>query len=221
MMTDLREEHLQMFESFKKKASPEMLKIMDRAIEDIESSSAKGLNVGQHAPDFALPDATGQKIHLSEELKKGPVIVSFYRGGWCPYCNLELRAYQTIIDDINKAGGQLIAISPESPDQSLSTKEKNELTFHLLTDKGNHTAEKYNLVYRMPDYLIELYKKLNLNLESHNEDNSWTLPISATFVISQDSIIEYEYTKADYKQRAEPSEVLNKLKELSKQESNI
>lgn len=123
-MLNLKEQFEQTFENFKQKASPEILNIMDQAINDIFSISSKSLKRGENAPDFSLPDVNGNIISLSEELKKGPIILNFYRGGWCPYCNQELRAFQNIIEDIRNAGGQLIAVSPESPDQSLTTKEK-------------------------------------------------------------------------------------------------
>jgi peroxiredoxin len=213
--TQMHKQFKEYLESFRKKVPQEQQELMNRAIKELEESGvAMGLRKGQQAPDFTLPDANGKDVRLYEELKKGPVILTFYRGGWCPYCNMELRAYQSILDDIHQAGGQLIAVSPQTPDNSLSTKEKNELRFHVLSDVGNKVAQKYNLVYRLPDYLIELYKERGLNIADFNGDDSWTLPVSATYIIGQDGKIAFEYTKADYKDRAEPSEVLDELKKL-------
>ncbi|MFC0525571.1 peroxiredoxin-like family protein [Pontibacillus salicampi] len=212
-MTTMQQQYKEYIEKFKQKAPAEMQEQMSQAIEELENSSeGKGLKVGQEAPDFTLPDAKGSQVNLYDVLEDGPVIVTFYRGGWCPYCNMELKAYQDILEDIHGAGGQLIAISPQTPDASLSTQEKNDLQFHVLSDEGNNVADEFNLVYHLPDYLIDIYKEKEFGLEEKNNDNSWTLPVAATYVISKDGTIAYEYTKADYKDRAEPSEVLEELK---------
>ncbi len=125
-----------------------------------ESGVAEGLKEGDQVPDFKLPDATGKTVSITEELSKGPVILTQYRGGWCPYCNLELKAYQRELESIKDAGTTLIAISPETSDATLFTREKNELEFIVLSDEGNNVAEQFDLVFKMPNYLIEI-KELN------------------------------------------------------------
>ncbi|MFC7786063.1 peroxiredoxin-like family protein [Rossellomorea sp. GCM10028870] len=213
--TNMREQYNEYISKFKEKTPQEIQDKMGKAIEELaKSDDGKGLRAGEKAPNFTLPDATGKEIQLEDMLKKGPVILTFYRGGWCPYCNMELRAYQQLMEDIKEAGAELIAVSPQTPDASLSTKEKNELDYVVLSDEGNKVADEYKLVYKLPPYLVEIYKGKGLDLEKANDSDSWTLPVSATYIIKQDGTIAYEYTKADYKDRVEPSEVVEKLKSL-------
>ncbi|MTH51955.1 redoxin domain-containing protein [Bacillus mangrovi] len=216
-MTAMRTEFKEYLEKFKESASAETQADMQKAIDDLENSEeGKGLELGDQIPDFVLPDASGKKVSIANLLKKGPVVITFYRGGWCPYCNLELKGYESVLSEIHEAGAELIAISPETPDASLSTKEKNELTYHVLSDEGNVTAKQFNLVYQMPEYLIELYKEKDLDVPGHNGDESWTLPVSGTFIADQTGHIIYSYVKADYKDRAEPSEVVSELKKINR-----
>ncbi|KGP89770.1 alkyl hydroperoxide reductase [Pontibacillus chungwhensis BH030062] len=214
-MKTMQEQYNEYIEKFKANVSQDTQEKMQNAIDELESSDqGKGLSVGEKAPRFSLPDAKGDYVDLYEQLQSGPTIVTFYRGGWCPYCNMELRTYQQLIDDIHAVGAQLIAISPETPDHSLTTAEKNDLQYHVLSDKGNQVADQFNLVYQLPDYLVDVYKEKGLEVDKHNGDDNWTLPVSATYIIQQDGTIAYEYTKADYKDRVEPSEVVGKLKSL-------
>lgn len=213
--TNMREQYIEYISKFKQNASQEVQDKMGKAIDELENSDAgKGLRAGEKAPNFTLPDATGEKVQLEDVLKKGPVILTFYRGGWCPYCNMELRAYQQLMEDIKAAGAELVAVSPQTPDASLSTKEKNELDYFVLSDEGNKVADEYKLVYTLPPYLVDIYREKGLDLEKANDSDSWTLPVSATYIIKQDGTIAYEYTKADYKDRVEPSDVVEKLKSL-------
>jgi peroxiredoxin len=213
--TNMREQYNEYISKFKEKTPQEIQDKMGKAIDELENSGdGKGLRAGEKAPNFTLPDATGKEIQLEDVLKKGPVILTFYRGGWCPYCNMELRAYQQLMEDIKEAGAELVAVSPQTPDASLSTKEKNELDYVVLSDEGNKVADEYKLVYKLPPYLVEIYKEKGLDLEKANDSDSWTLPVSATYIIKKDGTIAYEYTKADYKDRVEPAEVVEKLKSL-------
>jgi Peroxiredoxin len=198
-----------------KKASSEKKRLNALAIQELkESGVAPGLKTGDQAADFRLPDATGKEITLSDELKKGPVILSFYRGGWCPYCNLELRAYQRALPQIREAGAQLIAVSPQTPDASLSTKEKDELEFIVLSDQGGKTADRYHLVFKLPDYLIKLYKQSGIDLEARNGDDSWELPKPATFVVAESGKIVFAHVSSDYKERTDPAEVIKIVQSL-------
>ncbi|WP_226659174.1 peroxiredoxin-like family protein [Pseudalkalibacillus hwajinpoensis] len=180
----------------------------------LDSGIATGLTEGDQAPDFTLKNANGKFITLSEELKKGPVILNFYRGGWCPYCNLELRAYEEILNDIKAEGAQLIAISPQTPDQSLTTQEKNNLSYEVLSDTSQEVIKNYNLLFEMPDYLIKTYRDdFNIDLSDFNsKEDPWRLPVAGTVVISQDGTIMTSSANVDYMYRAEPREVLMQLK---------
>lgn len=215
-MTKMTEEFNTYIEKFKATKPPEVQEKMKNAIDELEASNeGKGLAQGEKAPNFNLPNATGQPVELYEQLKKGPVILTFYRGNWCPYCNMELRAYQEIIGEIHGQGAELIAISPQTPDQSMSIQEKHNLEYVVLSDENNEVANQFNLVYQMPEYLVDLYKEIGLNVNEFNGNDTWTLPVSATYIIQTDGTIAYEYTKSDYKDRVEPSDVVEKLKGMA------
>ena len=204
--------------AFSERADAKTIEIFEQGVRDVAAlglvGSAKQL--GDRAPEFALPDADGGTVQLAELLEAGPVVVTFYRGGWCPYCNLQLRAYQERLGEITALGASLVAISPELPDASLSTKEKSELTFHVLSDRGNEVADDFGIRYRLPDELIEAFTG-RLDLESQNGDGSWTLPLAATYVIDTDGTIAYAYLSADYRERAEPQDMIDVLKRLAEQ----
>jgi peroxiredoxin len=190
----------------------EIIEAFERSIRELrESGAAKGLAVGAQAPDFTLANQIGRRVTLSEETAKGPVILTFYRGEWCPFCNLELRAYQRILGGIHAAGAQLLAVSPQTPDHSLSVQEKNELSFHVLSDPRNQVAEKYRLKFKLPDDLHDIYRSLGFALDRYNGDNSWELPVPATYVIDQQGIIRFANVDPDYRTRTEPGEVLKLL----------
>jgi peroxiredoxin len=214
-MTTLLEEIKAYKKVFKQKAPEEKQKLMAQATKELEESGvAQGLKEGDQVPDFELSDATGKTVSITEELSKGPVILTFYRGGWCQYCNLELKSYQSELDAIKDTGATLIAISPETPDASLSTKEKNELEFTVLSDEGNKVAEQFNLVFKMPDYLIEVYKEAVLDVVGHNGNDTWELPKPATFVLDQSGKIVFAEVYSDYTKRVEPSKVIEIVKNI-------
>lgn len=183
--------------------------------------AAKGVMVGEKAPTFALPNAVGKTITLTELLKKGPVVINFYRGAWCPYCNLELRALQDALPLIQALGGSLVAISPNKPDKSLSSIEKHALTYEVLTDKQNNLARQYGLVFTMSENVRPLYKQIGFDIPEHNGDDSWELPFPATLVVNQDGMIVYRFVNADYTKRAEPATVIAVLQALQKGESFV
>ena len=172
------------------------------------------LSTGDIAPDFSLPNANHQEITLTKELKKGTVVVTFYRGGWCPFCNLQLRAYQQILDRIQSLGASLIAISPELPDNSLSTQEKNELQFEVLSDRENLVAQEYGLVFTTPEAHQKAHLDLDIPLPEINGDDSWKIPITATYIIDRNRTIAWSHTNPNYRQRAEPEEILQALTSL-------
>ncbi|KJD44619.1 peroxiredoxin-like family protein [Paenibacillus terrae] len=193
----------------------EVLDIFDKTIQDIgKLNTTQGLGIGTRAPDFSLPDYTGRTITLSEETAKGPVVLIFYRGHWCPFCNLELQAYQRYMNDITSLHAQLIAVSPQTPEHSMSMQQKNELSFHVLSDLHNQTAEKYNLKFKLPEFAHEIYRSLDISLDTFNGDSAWELPVPATYVIDSEGIIRAEFADADYKKRMQPADVLQVLRSL-------
>jgi peroxiredoxin len=201
----LKQELDQIKATFAQKNDPAVVAAYEKGIEDLRAAGleANALKPGDPAPDFTLPDATGKPVKLSERLKAGPVVLKFYRGGWCPYCNLELRAYQKALPELEAVGAQLIAVSPESPDNSLSTKEKNALAFSVVTDAAGKVASDYRLAFRLSPELEALYKSRGRDLAEWN-GGDWTLPVPGTFVIGVDGRIALAHVDADYRSRLEP-----------------
>lgn len=197
-----------------KRVPAERQAIMERHIAQLRDGLAKtALKVGDRAPSIVLGNAKGETVDVGALLRKGPVIVAFYRGGWCPFCNLELRAFQRIIPDIEAAGASLVAISPEKPDDSPSTVEKNALTFEVLSDVGQKVGRAFRLVYDFSDELKSAYNGFGLDIPAKNgTPGEWALPMSATYIIDRDGVIIYAYTDADYRDRADPIDILAVLK---------
>lgn len=165
--------------------------------------------VGEQAPQITLPGFDGKPFDVSTLLAKGPVVVTFYRGGWCPYCNLELCAYQNLLPKIRAAGASLVAISPEKPDDTVTTAEKNALTFPVLSDVGQIVGKAFGLVYTFTDELKWAYGAFGLDIPAKNgAPDEWSLPLSATYVIGMNGVILFADTGVDYRRRAEPLEVL-------------
>lgn len=187
---------------------------LDEGVQKMLASHGEtnALKVGQKMPSFSLSSATGRVVYSENLLKEGPVVISFYRGGWCPYCNLELKALQNILPEIEKHGGSLLAISPELPDNSLSTQEKNELEFPVLSDTDNLVARSFGLEIDVPDLIVKLSKDLwELDLTKLNGTEKHILPVPATYVVGSDGLVKYAFVDADYTKRAEPSEILKAL----------
>jgi peroxiredoxin len=188
--------------------------IMERHIAQLRDGLAKTtLKAGDRAPAIVLKNAKGETVDVGSLLKKGPAVVTFYRGGWCPYCNLELKAFQQVLPDLKAAGASLVAISPEKPDDTLSTAEKNALTFEVLSDVGQKVGRAFGLVYQFGDELKSAYHGFGLDIPAKNAADEWALPLSATYVIGRDGVIIYAYTDADYRDRADPTDVLAVLKQ--------
>ena len=197
-----------------KRVPAERQAIMERHIAQLRNGLAKtALKVGDRAPSIVLSNARGDTVDVGTLLKRGPVVVAFYRGGWCPFCNLELRAFQRLLPDIEAAGASLVAISSEKLDDSLSTAEKNSLTFEVLSDVGQKVGRAFRLVYEFSDELKSAYKEFGLDIPAKNgAPSEWALPISATYIIDRDGVITYAYTDADYRDRADPIDILTILK---------
>lgn len=202
---------------FQQKVAQDVKDTMAAATEALESAglASQALTVGDTAPDFELPDATGKSVQLSELLKQGPVVINFYRGEWCPYCNLELRAFQNLLPEFKQAGATLVAISPELPDHSLSVTEKHSLEFAVLSDVGNKVSHQYGLVFTLDASLRPIYQNFGIDIPASNGDDSYELPMPATYVIDQSGRIRYGFAEADYTQRAEPQDVLAVVNELA------
>ncbi|MEO5667033.1 MAG: peptide-methionine (R)-S-oxide reductase MsrB [Bdellovibrionota bacterium] len=196
------------------KLPAEKRKVMEASIEKLRTSHlTEGIpKVGTKAKDFSLKNIRGNNVKLSTLLKRGPVILTFYRGGWCPYCNAQLKAYQEKLPAFKQLGAQLVAVSPETPDSGVSTAEKDGLKFEILSDANNKIAKSYGLVFGVPNDLKELYKSFGIDLQKNQSNPDWELPVPATFVIGKDLTIHYVFADVDYKKRAEPADIIEAIK---------
>ncbi|MCG3178179.1 MAG: Thiol-disulfide oxidoreductase ResA [Phycisphaerae bacterium] len=172
------------------------------------------LHVGDAMPDFTLSDAQGRAVSLSTLRALGPVVIAFYRGGWCPYCNMELHALQQSLADFRAEGATLVAISPETQANAFETGHKDELGFPLLNDRDNALARRIGLVFKVEPELKEVYKGFGLDLAKSQGNDNWELPIPATYVVDPGGTIRYAYVDPDYTTRGEPKDILAALKKL-------
>ena len=186
------------------------------AIERLKQSGIreKCLKVGDKAPAFTLPNVHGSSIHSTKLLKSGPLVISFYRGSWCPYCNLELVALQRSFPQLKDIGAQLVAISPERPEKAEAIVGKHGLSFEVLSDAGNKVARQFGLVFTLDKELQPLYLRAGNDLPAYNGDESWEIPLPATYVVDRDGTIVYAFVDTDYTKRLEPSEILTAVKEM-------
>jgi peroxiredoxin len=210
----LKEQLAECRADWRKRVPADRQAIMERHIEQLRTGviARTMLKVGNRAPQFMLRNAKGEIVDIGALRKKGPVIVTFYRGGWCPYCNLELKAFQEIQPEIKAAGASLVAVSPEKPDDTLSTAEKNALAFEVLSDVGQKVGRAFGLVYQFTEELRSAYRGFGRDIPAHNgTPGEWALPVSATYVIDRNGTIIYAYTDVDYRDRADPRDVLEFL----------
>ena len=216
MATDLRSQ-ITMLEQTLPPLHPEKAELLQRAALELSLSGITGrvLKAGDQAPDFTLPNPVGTPVTLAKALERGPAVVTFYRGMWCPYCSLQLKAYQQILPEIHRLGASLIAISPQSPDKSQATLLKNFLQYEVLSDLGNVVARQFGLVYQVPEWVRELYLSFGTDLPAFNGDDSWELPIPGTFLVGQERRIALAYADTDARNRLEPKAILEALATLS------
>lgn len=191
----------------------EVLEAFGKSIKDLKTKNIeeKSIKLGAIMSDFSLPNAKNEIIHSKEILKSGKMIIAFYRGSWCPYCNLELKALQENLSKINDKKVSLVAISPQSPDNSLTVIEKHNLTFEVLTDKDNTFAKQLGIVFELQDFVLPFYNALGINLSSFNKNDGNSLPIPAVFVVNENGIIIYKFADANYMNRIDIDELLNTL----------
>lgn len=200
------------------RASPEEAALYASQIEGLKRSAIleQHLGIGDAAPDFEGDDIHGEPYRLSDALRRGPVIVTFYRGGWCPYCNLQLRAFQALLPEIHAQRASLVAVSPEAPDNTLGTAQQNELGYSVLSDVGLRIAEAYGLSFTLPTELRAAYARHGIDLGSVNAEAEWRLPVPATFLIESDGRIASAHVEADYRERLDPADILRDLRRIGR-----
>ncbi|WP_458248885.1 peroxiredoxin-like family protein [Streptomyces sp. MAI_2237] len=216
-MTSLNAELRTFYEARQQQIPAEIRQIMQRAGQELADSGQtdRALTVGAQAPRFSLPTATGQTLALDDLLTDGPVVLTFYRGAWCPYCNIALHSLQQHHEAITARGARLVAVSPQIPDESLTLTQKHALAFDVLSDIGSDTAKQYGLAFDLPDDLAAVYDKLGFDLQRVNGGHPRTLPLPATYVIDRDGEIHWAFVHADYTTRAEPADILSALDALN------
>ena len=183
-----------------------------RAIEEVRGTGAEErvLRVGESAPAFELPDQNGVNVRSAELLERGPLVVVFVRGRWCPFCVATVETWNEALPVVKECGASLVAISPMAVKHAYFMHDQHKLAFPLLSDAGNAVARQFGLVYRVPSYQQEIYSKTFVNLPFLNGDSSWELPMPGTFVI-EGGRVRFASASADYTERAEPTEVLKEL----------
>lgn len=197
------------------KFSKEEYKLMaDKAKELKASLPNPGLKVGSKAPDFTLANAFDKNIRLSDHLKKGPVVLVFYRGAWCPFCNLHLHALHESLPRFNKLGASLILVTPQKPDKSAAQIKKDGYPFEVLSDLKSKVMKSYNLYFKLDPQLVTLYKAKGLNIEAFNGKGRNVLPVPGSFVIAPDGTIVAMHADTDYKERMEPADIIKALKKI-------
>lgn len=176
--------------------------------------ASRVLQAGQAAPSFTLPSATAEAVELGRLLQQGPVVLVFYRGNWCPYCNVQLRAYQQLLPELAQHGATLVAVSPQTPDLTSLTASEKELSFPVLSDVGNVVARQYGLAYEVGAEVADTLRNVGIDLGAHNGTADDELPLTATFIIGTDGLIKWSWVEANFKHRADPAEILAALTQL-------
>ncbi|HZB93061.1 MAG TPA: peroxiredoxin-like family protein [Stellaceae bacterium] len=191
-----------------------VVETMHRATRELIQSGAarRARKAGETAPSFVLEDAEGKRVSSKALLATGALVVSFYRGLWCPYCNMELEALQAALPEFRRVGAHLVAISPQTAANSRKTAREKHLTFPVLSDRRNSVAAAFGVRFRCPDDLIEVYRSLNVDLPGFNGDPSWTLPMPARYVVEPDEMIVYAEVTPDYTRRPDPEDLIPVLK---------
>lgn len=214
---DLSEQLERLRQQSRQAMPPELAQKFQAAADRLRASEILEhcLILGDTAPAFTLPNSQGQPVSSERLLKQGPLVISFYRGNWCPYCNLELQALQNAFPQLKDIGAQLLAISPQTQEHGLDIAVKHGLSFEVLSDVGNVVARQFGLVFAVEDDLRPIYLKGGLDLPAHNGDESWEIPIPATYVVDTDSTIVHAFVEPDYTKRLEPSEIIRAVKHMA------
>src|SRR5487761_2210347 len=215
-MASLKQEIAAYKAASKVRASDEIQATMRQATEELIASGIekKALKAGDTMPNFEIPNQYGQLKRLSDYLATSPIVLNIYRGGWCPYCNMEMKALQAVQAAIEACNARLVGMAPETPDKALSTAERNGINIDILSDVGNRVAETLGLVFELPQALRPIYEKFGIDIPAYNGDKSFKLPVPATYIVGQDRVIVYAFVNADYTERLEPADIVDKLNNI-------
>jgi peroxiredoxin len=191
----------------------EIQAIHSRAIAELNEKHIvdNSLSVAKKAPVFELQDQNAKPVSSADLLAKERLVICFIRGRWCPFCVGQLEAMNRILPQIEHAPASLIAISPQTVKQSFFMADQHKLRFPLLSDPGNRVARQFGLVYRVPDYQQAVYRRVFINLPFANGNESWELPVPATYILNRNGSVLFSSVNADYAERPEPAEILSQL----------
>ena len=200
----------------KRKVPAEILTTMAQATDDLINSGIenRALKIGDTIPDFELPDQHGKPRRFYDYLAQSVVVLNIYRGGWYPYCNMEMKALHDVLPQIEARGARLIGMAPETPDRAQTTAENHQMPIDILSDKGNRVAEQLGLVFELPEALRSIYQKIGIDVPAYNGDYSFRLPFPATYILDRNGVVLFDFVNADYTQRLEPAEIVARLAEL-------
>jgi peroxiredoxin len=199
------------------RVGPDIANLVAGDIDDLRGSGLLDgvARPGDILPALALPNAVGETVDLRALAALGPLVISFYRGGWCPYCNLELRSYQQRLGDFDRLGATLVAVSPETPDDTLDTAQKNALAFEVLSDVEGRLADALGIRFQLTPAIRALYEKFGHDLPTRNGDGRWSLPMPATFIVAKGGVIASVFADPDYRTRLDPEQALSAVAALS------
>lgn len=212
-MKNLEQQINELNENLAKQLPTEVLEVFGKSIQDLKAKNMEdsSISVGDKFPDFSLPNTSDKTVALKELLQNGKVIIAFFRGSWCPYCNLELKALQDNLKQITGKNVTLIAVSPQTSDYSEELKSNHHLEFELLTDKNNALAKQLGITFELQNYVIPTYSSLGIELSEYNENNNNELPVPAVFVIDTNSSIVYKFVDTNYMNRINIQELIEQL----------
>jgi len=201
-----------------RKSNPKFMAGVDAIIDEAKvfQQGANAIKIGEKAPHFSLPNAQGEQVDLEALVKQGPLVITFYRGNWCPYCNLQLRALQERLGEIKALGASLVAISPQVPDGSMTADDISKMDFIVLSDQDAKVASQYGVAWEVPEFLMEHMRvDRQLDLEKINNGNAHVLPIPATFILDRNATVIWNYVNVDYRTRSEPEDIIKALQKMS------
>ncbi|MBL3547395.1 peroxiredoxin-like family protein [Chryseobacterium sp. KMC2] len=212
-MRDLENQIEELNENLAKQLPTEVLEVFGKSIQDLKTKNIEenSIAMGDTFPDFSLPNTNNEIVKLKELLQNGKVIVAFFRGSWCPYCNLELKALQDSLKQITDRKATLVTISPQTPDYSEELKGNHILDFELLMDKNNALAKQLGISFGLQDYVIPVYNSLGIKLSEYNGNDNNELPVPAVFVIDTDGSITYKFVDTNYMNRIDIQELIEQL----------
>jgi peroxiredoxin len=202
---------------WRSRLTPELADALESCIAHLEATrfTATSLKARDALPDFELPNTEGQIVSSRELLERGPLVVSYFRGDWCPYCDLELRALESALPEIEKLGGTLVAITPDTGAALASAKQKNKLSYQVLSDADNGLALSFGLVFRLPEAIQRSFLEIGIDLPSRHGNDAWFLPIPATYVVDRAGTIRHAELDPDYTHRMEPGAIVELLQRLA------